>query len=201
MADDGGAADDGGMADDTECGDPLTDIDGNTYSTVDIGSQCWMAENLNTTRNADGGSVARWCCDCDTYGGMYQWSVAMNGSETDGAQGICPTGWHVPSDADWFDLENYIDPSLTDPDYIGWSSTTIGYQLYLGGSYGFDWTTGGFSYGGDSCSYDYDRILYWSSSDYSSTDAVSRLFNTAESGSNRDFRGKIYGYYVRCLKD
>jgi uncharacterized protein (TIGR02145 family) len=160
-----------------------------------------MAENLNTTHDADDVSIARWCCDCSTYGGMYEWSVVMNGSDIDGAQGICPTGWHVPSDADWFVLESTIDSSMTDPDYIGWSSTTIGEDLYLGGSYGFDWITGGFSYGGDGCSYDYDRILYWSSSDHSATEAVSRLFNTAYSGSNRDVREKGFGFYVRCLQD
>ena len=160
-----------------------------------------MAENLNTTRDADGTSIARWCCDCGMYGGMYEWSVAMNGSGTEGTQGICPTGWHLPSDSDWFLLEKYIDSSMTDPEYIGWSSTTIGDELSVGGSYGFDWTTGGFSYGGDGCNYDFDRILYWTSSDYSATDAVSRLFNTAFSGINRDMRGKDLGYYVRCLKD
>jgi uncharacterized protein (TIGR02145 family) len=132
---------------------------------------------------------------------MYEWSAVMNGSSTDGAQGICPNGWHVPSDADWFLLESYIDPNMTDPNYIGWSSTTIGDQLYLGGPYGFDWTTGGFSYGGNRCDYNYDRIGYWNSSNYSSTNAVSRFFNTAYSGSNRDMREKGFGLYIRCLKD
>ena len=184
-----------------ECGDALTDIDGNTYSTVEIGSQCWMADNLNATHDANGVSTSRWCCDCNHYGGMYEWSAVMNGSSTDGAQGICPNGWHVPSDADWFLLESYIDPSMTDPNYIGWSSTTIADQLYLGGSYGFDWITGGFSYGGDRCDYNYDRIGYWTSSNYSAADAISRFFNTAISGINRDLRGKGLGLYVRCLKD
>jgi len=198
---DSGPAGEASVTVNPECGGTLTDVDGNTYPTVEIGSQCWMGTNLNTTQDANGASVSRWCCDCNQYGGMYDWWTAMNGSSTAGAQGICPNGWHVPSDADWFVLEGHIDPSMTDPNYIGWSSTTIGDQLYLGGSYGFDWITGGFSYGGDDCSHNDDRILYWSSSDDSFTDAISRLFNTAFPGSNRDIRGKIYGYYVRCLKD
>jgi uncharacterized protein (TIGR02145 family) len=185
----------------SECGDPLTDIDGNTYSTVEIGTQCWMGSNLNTTNDANGGAVSRWCCDCNQYGGMYDWSTVMNGSSADGAQGICPKGWHVPSDADWFALESYIDPSMTDPNYIGWNTTTIGDDLYLGGSYGFDWTTGGFSSNGNGCNYNYDRIGYWTSSNSSSTEAISRFFNTAIAGNNRDIRGKAFGFYIRCLKD
>ena len=181
--------------------EPVTDVDGNTYSGVAIGSQCWMGSNLNTTRDADGVAISRWCCDCDRYGGMYDWSAVMNGSSTDGAQGICPDGWHVPSDADWFLLESYIDPSMTNPNYIGWNGTTIGDQLYLGGPLGFDWITGGFSYGGDGCSYDFDRIGYWTSSNSSSTHAVSRFFNTAFSGNMRDLKEKRFGFHIRCLKD
>jgi uncharacterized protein (TIGR02145 family) len=179
----------------------VTDIDGNSYPTVDIGSQCWMGTNLKTTRDASGASINRWCCDCNQYGGMYEWSVVMNGSSTDATQGICPAGWHVPSDSDWFALESYIDTSMTNPNYIGWSNNTIADQLYIGGSSGFDWITGGFSYGGNSCDYNYDRVGYWTSTDYSSTDAVSRFFNTAISGINRDLRLKSYGFYIRCIQD
>jgi uncharacterized protein (TIGR02145 family) len=185
----------------SECGTSLTDIDGNTYTTVEIGTQCWMGSNLNATNDANGVAISRWCCDCNQYGGMYEWSTVMNGSTTDGTQGICPDGWHVPSDADWFVLESYVDPSLTNANYIGWSNTTIGDDLYSGGSTGFDWTTGGFSGASNSCNYDYDRIGYWTSSNYSSTDAVSRFFNTALSGSNRDMRSKTYAFYIRCLRD
>lgn len=179
----------------------VTDIDGNTYSAVEIGSQCWMASNLRTTRAADGSSVTRWCCNCDLYGGMYDWANAMNGSAGVGAQGVCPDGWHLPSDADWFTLESFIEPSLTDPGFIGWNETTIGTQLSASGPYGFDWGTAGFSYGGDGCNFADDRVLYWTSSDYSVTQAVSRLFNTAFTGTNRDYREKSFGFYIRCVKD
>ena len=187
---------------DTDCGDTLTDFDGNSYSSVEIGTQCWMASNLNATHDASGTSIDRWCCgDCSQYGGMYDWSTVMNGSTAEGTQGICPNGWHVPSDADWFALESYVDSSLSDPGYIGWNTTTIGDDLSTSGTYGFDWTTGGYGSGGNGCIYDYDRILYWTSTSYSSTEAVSRLFNTAYAGSNRDLRLKAFGFYVRCLKD
>ncbi|HCH63728.1 MAG TPA: hypothetical protein DFR83_13055 [Deltaproteobacteria bacterium] len=186
---------------DTSCGETLTDVDGNTYATVELGSQCWMASNLNATSDASGTAISRWCCDCSRYGGMYDWSTVMNGSTTEGTQGICPTGWHVPSDADWFALESHLDASLTDPSYVGWNSTQIGDDLSTSGPYGFDWLTGGFGSSGNGCNYDYDRILYWTSTDHTSTEAVSRLFNTAYTGSNRDYRLKAFGFYVRCLKD
>jgi uncharacterized protein (TIGR02145 family) len=96
----------------------VTDIDGNVYNTVLIGDQCWMAENLNTTRDAAGNNITRYCNDnnttnCDLYGGLYNWATVMNGAGSSnnnpsGVQGICPTGWHVPSDAEWTQLVDYV---------------------------------------------------------------------------------------------
>jgi uncharacterized protein (TIGR02145 family) len=113
------------------CGsDKLTDIDGNEYETVLIGDQCWMAQNLMVSRNADGSAV-NGTGDADTtppaaYGDsdgghddadadweavegyLYNWQDAMNGSTATSAQGICPDGWHIPSHFEWTDLERYI---------------------------------------------------------------------------------------------
>ena len=96
----------------------VTDIDGNVYNTVLIGDQCWMKENLNTTRDAAGNNITRYCYDnnttnCDLYGGLYTWATVMNGAGSSnnnpsGVQGICPTGWHVPSDAEWTQLVDYV---------------------------------------------------------------------------------------------
>jgi len=108
----------------------LVDIDSNTYATVQIGTQCWMAENLMVTRNADGSAVDG-TGDADTtppaaYGDAngghdgadadweevegytYNWQDAMNGSAVAGAQGICPDDWHLPTHDEWTDLERYI---------------------------------------------------------------------------------------------
>jgi hypothetical protein len=96
----------------------VTDYDGNTYNTVQIGNQCWMKENLNTTRDAGGNNISRYCysntnANCENYGGLYTWATLMNGAASSngnpsGVQGICPTGWHVPSDAEWTELTDYL---------------------------------------------------------------------------------------------
>jgi uncharacterized protein (TIGR02145 family) len=99
-------------------GDGVTDIDGNFYPSVIIGNQEWMAKDLNVTRDANGNAIERHCYgdipgNCDLYGGLYVWATVMNGAVSSklnpsGVQGICPTGWHVPSHDEWTELERYI---------------------------------------------------------------------------------------------
>lgn len=102
----------------------LTDVDGNVYSTVNIGTQVWMKENLKTTKYNDGTAITNvtdnteWTgltteayCDydnipsnSDTYGRLYNWLVAASTNP----KNVCPTGWHVPSDMEWTTLENHL---------------------------------------------------------------------------------------------
>ena len=97
-------------------------MDGYDYAVVQIGDQCWFAENLRTTTYADGSAIpeetddAAWTglstgarCDYDndasnalTYGRLYNWYAVNNGS------GLCPSGWHVPTDGEWTALETYL---------------------------------------------------------------------------------------------
>ena len=107
----------------------VTDVDGNVYNTVQIGDQCWMRENLKTTKYANGTNIPlgtetssttayRYHPDDNSanvsdYGYLYNWAAVMNGSASSeanpsGVQGICPTGWHVPSDAEWTELTTYV---------------------------------------------------------------------------------------------
>jgi uncharacterized protein (TIGR02145 family) len=118
----------------------VLDIDGNNYKTVQIGTQTWMAENLRTTRYADGTTIPlvtphdNWGSLTDTskaycwsgwgfggdsanldhvYGPYYTWQAAMNGADSSslipsGVQGVCPTGWHLPSKGEWEILINYV---------------------------------------------------------------------------------------------
>ena len=135
----------------------LTDIDGNTYNTVQIGSQCWMRENLKTTKYADGTSITNgnttasfitpyWYYpnnnsgNKSTYGLLYNWSAVMretysSSENPSGVQGICPDGWHVPSDAEWAQLADYVS---SQSQYIcGNDNANIGKAL----AYSSNWYT------------------------------------------------------------
>jgi uncharacterized protein (TIGR02145 family) len=98
------------------CPDTVQDIDGNTYGTVAIGDQCWMSENLNVGEMgspSNDSTIQKYCYDdnasnCDTDGGFYDWNEMMQYTTTEGAQGICLSGWHIPTDAEWHALENYL---------------------------------------------------------------------------------------------
>ncbi|MBE0640364.1 MAG: hypothetical protein IH598_17770 [Bacteroidales bacterium] len=103
------------------CGDTLVDRrDGQSYATVQLGAQCWMAENLNigtminvTQEMEDNGIIEKYCynndeASCDIYGGLYQWDEMMNYTNSLGTQGICPEGWSMPTDADWIHLVDYV---------------------------------------------------------------------------------------------
>ena len=112
-----------GIAFDAEtAGSGVTLADGNTYNTVLIGTQCWMKENLRTKKYANGttisqgslsssSSTAYWyfpnndSSNMSTYGLLYNWKAVMQNSSSSsanpsGVQGVCPNGWHVPSDAE-----------------------------------------------------------------------------------------------------
>jgi uncharacterized protein (TIGR02145 family) len=129
---------------------------GNVYNTVTIGAQTWMAENLKTTHYADGSAIplvegtSDWTAltetskaycwyinstvNRDTYGGLYTWAAAMNGTASSGAnpsgvQGVCPDGWHLPSDAEWKQLEMYLGMSQEEADNEDWRGTDEGGKL------------------------------------------------------------------------
>ncbi len=109
--------------------DTMMDIDGNVYKTVQIGLQCWMKENLRTTRYADGTDIPIGTTSSHSvayryspygmeslasrYGWLYNWPAVMHGDSTSntnpsGVQGICPDGWHVPSLEEWGQLRHYL---------------------------------------------------------------------------------------------
>lgn len=140
------------------CPPTVTDIDNNTYNTVQIGTQCWMQENLKVTKNPSGKGITRYCYNndtsiCNTDGGLYDWNTAMNGSAgcngtgasqpqcTTPVQGICPIGWHIPSHYEWTLLEKNVgsspDAFVYDETYGKPRGTDEGKNLAVDGSSGF----------------------------------------------------------------
>lgn len=127
----------------------VIDYDGNEYSTVQIGTQCWMKENLRTTHYADGTIIPAGTTNSNTvayhyapdnnennvseYGYLYNWPAVVRGTAPynenipSGVQGVCPTGWHVPSDAEWVSMLNYI--SYQNEYFCGGQSTNNGKAL------------------------------------------------------------------------
>lgn len=115
------------------CGTTITDRDGYSYETTKVGGQCWMAENLKTETRPDGTPLSnledgseRDCmsstwdergvqADCDAGRVLYTMDAATNSSLDEGAQGLCPNGWHLPSDADWHELEQYLSDAGSGP--------------------------------------------------------------------------------------
>jgi len=214
----------------------VTDIDGNVYNTVLIGSQCWMKDNLKATRDATGNNIIRYCYEnnpdyCNLYGGLYEWVVLMNGAASSnnnpsGVQGICPTGWHVPSDAEWTQLRDYVvaqgypNTSVTNGagnalkscrqvnSPLGGACNTTAHPLWNSHPthYGFD--AFGFSAfpGGDRVTngafYNLGSHGYWwSSTESSSSVAWYRFMLYGYGNVLRNDYGKTYGFSVRCLRD
>ncbi len=188
----------------------VTDADGNVYPTVQIGDQCWMGKNLNvgryvasTVTNRDHADMSnnniieKYCLyndpyNCDLYGGLYDWDEAMGYSETEGTQGICPVGWHMPTEQDWKDLNNF---------YIYGDA---GARLKVGGSSGFEAYFAGdrhaqgefYSFGASG--------FFWQSSSYI-YDFYNEGYIREVAACNgllvKNHFNKKTGISVRCLKD
>jgi uncharacterized protein (TIGR02145 family) len=102
-----------------QCGNPIT-YEGQEYNTVLIGTQCWMKENLNvgtmisgSQNQTNNSQIEKYCynndpANCPVYGGLYQWDEMMQYVTTQGVQGICPVGWHIPTNAEWTTLTTYL---------------------------------------------------------------------------------------------
>ena len=130
----------------TPCpGVPTVTYEGQVYNTVMIGEQCWFKENLNVGIRIDASQyesnnniIEKWCYDdlesnCNIYGGLYWWDEIMNYSSIQGVQGICPPGWHIPTDNDWCILTLFIDPTV-DCSTGGESGTDAGGKMKEAGT-------------------------------------------------------------------
>lgn len=213
---------------DWACGDILLDNrDMREYETVLIGDQCWMAENMNigsmiddALSSTDNTIFEKYCytndnTNCDIYGGLYQWNEAMDYGSS-GNQGICPSGWRIPSDSEWKTLEGTVDGTygVGDPEWDGTSfrgddaglnlkSTSLWNSSGTGGTdlYGFTalphgyrgYTSGGFALIGLYAN-------FWSSTTGAGSEAYFRGVHYDQNAVRRDDNSQNYGYSVRCIK-
>ena len=199
------------------CGDDFTDTrDDNVYSTVLIGDQCWMAENLNHDNDCSSvtwvdSSDEGWCgcydndsSNCDQYGLLYQWSAAMAGDTTEGAQGICPEGWSLPTDDEWHILEDFLATGTCDSERSGWGCEPAGESLKTstwGGNNNSGFTAFPAGYRNSNGSFFLlgGRASFWSSSG-GGDDAWRRGLDSGFYRVYRDNVSRTRGNSVRCLR-
>jgi uncharacterized protein (TIGR02145 family) len=193
----------------TDYGDSVI-YEGETYQTVVICGQTWMAKNLNY--NASGSK----CYDnssanCDKYGRLYDWATAMDllsscNSSSCSSQmqakhrGICPEGWHIPSDAEWTTLENNVGGSSTAVTKLkavnGWNTGNNGTD-----NYGFAALPGGYGGSGGSFYYAGGYGGWWSATEHNASNAYYRFINYDNESVHRDVIYKSLLLSVRCLQD
>ena len=208
----------------------ISDAQGNLYGTVIIGTQCWMAQNMrylpavsSSTVGSDqnnalyyyvygytGTDVAAakaytisgqniW----STEGVLYNWAAAMAGATAEKSKGICPTGWHIPSDTEQDTLDQYLKDSgqTCSASRSGtYECATAGTKLKSGGTSGFNASLSGYRNTDGTFNNRSSNTDFWSSSS-SGVSAWNRYLSSGSSGVYRYLSSLAYGFSVRCLKD
>jgi len=185
-----------------------------SYKTVRIGDQTWMAENLNYVVEGSkcyGNDPA----NCDKYGSLYNWATAMAlpSSYNDNScssqilsphQGICPAGWHIPSDSEWTILKDYVGFSTAGTKLKamnGWNNKDDGSSGNGTDEYGFSALPGGYGYSSGSFGSVGRYGFWWSATEYDASIAYRRYMYYSGSGVDRSYDVKSGLYSVRCLQD
>ena len=204
----------------------VSDIDGNTYGVVTIGTQVWMTENLRVTTLSSGTPVPNvtdntawtalstmaysWynndAANKPVYGALYNWFAVNEGN-------LCPTGWHVPAETEFSTLELYLgmDPAVINDGWV-FRGTDQGTQLksttgWLSGqngtnTSGFTALPGGYRYAIDGTFNNFSDLAYiWSSTELDATQAWYRRLDGTETGVFKGAVDKRGGKYVRCVKN
>jgi len=205
----------------------LVDLrDGQEYLTVKIGTQWWMAENLNygnrinaETDPANNGQVEKYCYSdmnemCADYGGLYTWDEAMNYSVSEADQGICPAGWHIPSDKEWRILELYLGMDTAEAYGTGWRGTLEGGKLKDNSPLYWDSPNNGATNevaftalpaGTRYLDHTYQNLgswaYFWTSTHDESENVWKRNLTSFESRIRRQVTSAMETMSVRCVKD
>lgn len=204
----------------------VTDIDGNVYQTVVIGSQTWMTENLRTSHYASGDAIIN-VTDSIEWTGLTSgaWAHYNNDSQYEIPYGklynhyavvdqrnVCPTGWHVPTDAEWTEMLTLLDP-FTCGTCVGGSHSNAGAMMRTTGttlwpwpnssatnSSGFSAVPGGFRPGSDGSFWNLGTQGYWWSSSVAGSSAWSRCVRETNDVPRQNYQ-LDYGLSVRCVQD
>lgn len=207
---------------------PIVEYEGQIYNTIQIFSQCWLKENINVgvmimgdEEMINNDTIEKYCYNnsldsCTVYGGIYRWNEMMQYVTQEGAQGICPPDWHIPTDDEWKILEGTVDSQYGIGDsiweLIGWRGFDAGINLkstsgwYSNGNgadlFGFTGLPGGWYYTGGDFTNIKMSANWWTSTESSIEDVWNRFLefnwpNVIRFGNSP----KEYGQYVRCLKD
>ena len=195
----------------------LTDYDGHVYPLVRIGTKQWMGRNLRSTHYSDGSPIVNAMVyngdtsDLNSYGLLYNWNSIMNQElssnlNPSGVQGVCPLGWHLPSDGEWMELLGYYGGTasaggpLKETGYFHWTEPNTGASNVSG----LALVPGGYSVfaGGQLLYYDMHTCgNYWSCTEYDGTRAYDFSFYYDYPGVYHVNNSKGMYFSVRCVKD
>jgi uncharacterized protein (TIGR02145 family) len=177
-----------------------TDSNGKSYKAVLIGTQTWMAENLNY--KVDGSPYySNDSAAYSKYGRLYNWATAMNNSASSSAnpnsvQGVCPSDWHLPSNAEWDALVTAVGGSSTGGTKLKAAS---GWNINGTDDYGFSALPGGMGSGGSFYVVG-NNGYWWSSTQYNTSNAYYKSMSEYVYVDNQ-FNDKFFLFSVRCVQD
>lgn len=196
------------------CGDTITDVDGNIYSTVSIGTQCWMKENLKTSKYKDGTAIptgldnTAWAADSigayavynnadsnnTRYGKLYNWYAVHTGK-------LAPAGWHVPDTTEWSTLVNFLGGENVAGGAM--KSTTLWNSPNTGAtnSSGFNGLPAGYRDGFDGLFYEIGYSGNFWLSTVGTNYAFDRYLNSNNSNASKATTNMGNGFSVRCVRD
>jgi len=185
-----------------ECGDYIVDErDGTTYLTLQVGNQCWMAENLNVGKKIDGDEeqtdddvIEKYCygnipSNCTKLGGLYQWDEMMQYDTNKLNSGICPEDWRLPTATEWDTLVNFLD-----------GESLAGDALKEDGTTGFEALLGGQRIAGGTFLDKAEKGMFWSAEQLSASSAKYSYLSTGDAGFYQDEILKTHGLAIRCVK-
>lgn len=209
-------------------GTPTISINDQTYNTVLIGNQCWMKENLNVGQMiitghtpSNNATIEKYCYDddpenCQAFGGLYTWAEMMAYTDEEGVRGICPAGWHIPTDDDWNILEGTVDSQFPvgDPIWLntgrrgldaGGNLKSTGTSLWISPNTGATNASGFTALPGGNFAGGYGNKSYyayqWTSTMTNPLSAYYHRYDYNQAKAYRTVRNKDYALSVRCVKN